>query len=678
MRRADRSRDQVVRLFDRALGFWKRAVAINFKLFLTFFQMILLFRYVYLITYPDAYLEFLSVFSVFSFNLFDLLHLKCVFGHVDFIAQMYTTGFLALCMVLAIVAIMIFERTDQTASATTHERLRLTQRVLNLVVFVTYPFVCSMLFQVHNCRTVDRLAYLHADYSVVCHNAKHRSAVIFSGFVIAVVAIGTPLLYMTLLFPHRDEIRSLMSRSSSNASSRHLRFFFGDYKPQWWYWEAVVCTLKLTITGFAVWFAPGSMFQTVIGMLVLLMYSILLMQCKPYLSPLHNSLAVFQSVAVFLSLLAALLLKIGEVPDVDLGYSSNFVTGALIATAAALLVSTVLSGIRDSQLAIVKVVVSTSETSWPPESKQEYKVGAVVRTKWDGGTAKMAEVVERKGDEYRLRLVHSDGTKTNERDSVPVDDMRGENMGEVQPIMRIVELLCRRRGDMIFGYDWAGSKTADLRDRVACMCRVTETQNGASAGTVGGEIDWGKKDSVADSYWFKGYCDALRGEIKTLSQMPQVKTLRLICIRGGPITQLEEKTIRAVVKETKEDLQTKEVEADTVSRSLPSIFRIICTASRRDARSMLVSAAMRTAQGCSVRSTSTTTMLTCHTSHHSKKCTSNLGRAKQLPRKCIVSFGALVPATRPRLLRARPIHAQMKRRRVRHPLRCLTTRVATQ
>jgi hypothetical protein len=532
-------------LSHRALGFWKRVVAVNFKLFLTFFQMILLFRYVYLITYPDAYLRFLEVFSVFSFDLFDLLHLQCVFGHVNFIARMYTVGTLVLCIELAIAAIVVFQRTNQIASNSTRERLRQTQRVMNFFVFVSYPFVCSMLFQVHNCRTVDTLPYLHADYSIECHTAEHRSASIFSGFLIALVAIGTPFLYMLLLFPHRDEIRSLMGRNKRSATSRHLRFLFSDYRPEWYYWEVVVCTLKLTITGFAVWFAPGTLFQIVIGMLVLFLYSMLLLQCKPYLSPLHNSLAVFQSAAVFLSLLAALLLKIGDIgnmPNVELGYSSNFVTGALISTAAALLISAVLSGIRDSQLAIVKVVVSTSETSWPPQKKDAYKVGAVVRAKWgedkDGKDEfQMANITAVAVGGYSLELAHRSSSGVQELTSVPVSDIEGE----VQHIMRLVERISRTRADFIFGYDWCGSSTSDERDANA---------------------NFSDKAEIKASYWFKGYCDAIRGEIKTLSQMPQVKTLRLICIKGGPITQLEQETILTVVEETTKDLQAKEVNAD--------------------------------------------------------------------------------------------------------------------
>jgi hypothetical protein len=423
-----------------------------------------------------------------------------------------------------------------------------------------------MLFQVHNCRTIDTHSYLHADYSIACHTAEHRSASIFSVFLIALVAIGTPFLYMFLLFPHRDEIRSLMARSKRNAPSCHLRVFFGDYRPEWYYWEVVVCTLKLVITGFAVWFAPGSLFQIVIGMLVIFLYSMLLLQCKPYLSPFHNSLAVFQSAAVFLSLLAALLLKIGDISDVpqaELGYSSNFVTGALISTAAALLISAVLSRIRDSRLATVKVVVSTSERSWPPKKKAAYKVGACVRAKWgqdkDGkDVLQMANVASVAANGYCLELAQRSDSGVQELTSVPVSDIEGE----VQLIMRLVERTSRERADFISGYDWANSTTADSRD--------TRSEGGRAA------VDWGDRQSVEGSYWFKGYCDAIRGEIKALSQMPQVKTLWLICIRGGPITQLEEKTIRTVVKETKEDLQKKEVEADIEVVTLDFSHHVCC------------------------------------------------------------------------------------------------------
>jgi hypothetical protein len=453
------TRQRMGLLSNQLLSYWKRVVGINFKLFLTFIQMILLFRYVYLLTYPESYLKFLGVLSIFGFNLFEMFHLQCLVGNINFLDQMYMVGSLTFCLELAIGA-MLLVQTSKTASASLKARLGQIQGILDILLFVSYPFTSSMLFQVHNCRAIDQVFYLHSDYSVFCDTAEHESAVIFSGFLIAFVALGTPLMYLFRLWPHRDEILSLLDRNKSGAPSRHLRFLWGDYKPRLYYWEAVVCTLKLLLTGFVVWFEPGSLLQIVVGMLLLFLYVILLLQCKPYLSPAHNGLAIFQSSMVFLSLLAALLLKIGASSNTDLGYSSDFVTGALITTAGALVVSTVCSALRDAHLAVVKVVVSVPETSWPPQRKTAYNVGAIVRSGgWSNDKYRNAEVLSNVGDKYTLRQLNGN---RHERQNVPAADIEGE----VHDVMSAVAAICRARADMCFGYDWAGSSTEDERDSV--------------------------------------------------------------------------------------------------------------------------------------------------------------------------------------------------------------------
>ena len=66
-------------------------------------------------------------------------------------------------------------------------------------------------------------------------------------------------------------------------------------------------------------------------------------------------------------------------------------------------------------------------------------------------------------------------------------------------------------------------------------------------------IDWGNGDSVAQSFWFKGYSESVKGEIKVLCQ--QYPRVELVCIQGGLISQLEVNKIRTtLVKEVKRDL----------------------------------------------------------------------------------------------------------------------------
>ena len=92
---------------------------------------------------------------------------------------------------------------------------------------------------------------------------------------------------------------------------------------------------------------------------------------------------------------------------------------------------------------------------------------------------------------------------------------------------------------MVFGYDWAGSSTADKRDEI-------------------NQVDWRSKESVRQSYWFKGYMDSVKAEVKVLCQQHPRSRLRLLCISGGPISQLEVQTIKdSLVEEAEGDLATR-------------------------------------------------------------------------------------------------------------------------
>ena len=99
-----------------------------------------------------------------------------------------------------------------------------------------YPFASSQLFQVFNCVTIDGTRYLQADLAIECANNKQKSAEIFAGFFIVVVAIGTPLLYVRLLLHYRQDILA-----GKQNSSNHLTFLYSDYLSRFFYWEAIVC-----------------------------------------------------------------------------------------------------------------------------------------------------------------------------------------------------------------------------------------------------------------------------------------------------------------------------------------------------------------------------------------------------------------------------------------------------
>jgi hypothetical protein len=111
-----------------------------------------------------------------------------------------------------------------------------------------------------------------------------------------------------------------------------------------------------------------------------------------------------------------------------------------------------------------------------------------------------------------------------------------------EQVMQMVEAVASTRSDLIFGYDWAGSSTADERDLT--------------------DIDWSDGTSVASSFWFKGFCERIKGQILALVQLGY--TIRLICIEGGPISQLEAKTMALLRAQAMTDLRSQGVDLSSV------------------------------------------------------------------------------------------------------------------
>jgi poly [ADP-ribose] polymerase 10/14/15 len=120
-----------------------------------------------------------------------------------------------------------------------------------------------------------------------------------------------------------------------------------------------------------------------------------------------------------------------------------------------------------------------------------------------------------------------------------------------EQVMEYVEAVAKLRDDLIFGYDWAGSSTGEVRDE--------------------GTVDWSDPDSVKHSFWFTSYKGQIKAEVKTLVQLSSVSKLVLLCIEGGPITQLEAATMRQLKDEVSADLRSKNVIANIAVEIVPFV-----------------------------------------------------------------------------------------------------------
>ena len=122
-----------------------------------------------------------------------------------------------------------------------------------------------------------------------------------------------PLAYAWLLYKVRNKL--INSERSELASA--LGFLHEPFKPQYFWWELVLVAQKLIIVGFFVLepFQPGSFIQLMLGMSVVLVFTVVQMQVQPYRSRRDNLLATTCSVSLFSFFLGSVLYRFYELTN---------------------------------------------------------------------------------------------------------------------------------------------------------------------------------------------------------------------------------------------------------------------------------------------------------------------------------------------------------------------------
>jgi hypothetical protein len=162
---------------------------------------------------------------------------------------------------------------------------------------------------------------------------------------------------LLLLFPHRKGFAGQSGRSQVALSDvQVLRFFYMDFKPRYYYWEALECLRKLLLTGVAVMIVPGSLIQLVVSLAVLAVYAVAVAMLQPYRTARDNTLALILYSMLIVTLFIGLLLKVkdgyessGKYED---GFSAAGMTGALVGTVFLVVIAGVGAIVHDTRRAL--------------------------------------------------------------------------------------------------------------------------------------------------------------------------------------------------------------------------------------------------------------------------------------------------------------------------------------
>ena len=72
-----------------------------------------------------------------------------------------------------------------------------------------------------------------------------------------------------------------------------------------------------------------------------------------------------------------------------------------------------------------------------------------------------------------------------------------------------------------------------------------------------GGVNWSDPQSVAGSAWFPKYKTKVMSALSEQAQRNEIKYIEMLAIHGGPVSQLEKRTMPNIIKDAVKDLQVK-------------------------------------------------------------------------------------------------------------------------
>jgi hypothetical protein len=137
-----------------------------------------------------------------------------------------------------------------------------------------------------------------------------------------------------------------------------LKFFYIDYKTEYFYWDVLECMRKLLLTGIAVLFVPGSMIQAAGSVAVIGIYTVAIASLKPYEKARDNTLAIIlysmQGTTMFVGLLLKMKDGYESSGKYDDGFSTDSMVAVLISTIIIVMISAIGGIVNDLWLAYLK------------------------------------------------------------------------------------------------------------------------------------------------------------------------------------------------------------------------------------------------------------------------------------------------------------------------------------
>ena len=151
-------------------------------------------------------------------------------------------------------------------------------RTLTVIIFFIHPTITSQALEAYHCFPIHSLGteHLYRDVTVRCDSSQHASTQHLAAASLALFSVAVPL----SVFIAEGVIRY---RDGLVVEHKMFTFLSTQYRPKRFYWELLIMARKVAIVAIAVFAANEPLFQSVLGLLLLVASLALHSSMRPFL-----------------------------------------------------------------------------------------------------------------------------------------------------------------------------------------------------------------------------------------------------------------------------------------------------------------------------------------------------------------------------------------------------------
>ena len=185
-----------------------------------------------------------------------------------------------------------------------------TVKLLIFIMLLLYPGIANRSFSMWRCQVVngiDGRMILASDWNFYCHEGLHAERLFIGMACLIVYVLGTPLFIFGILFKNRKHLWDLNSPKHAGVKTE-LGGLYQQYEPKFWWFELVVISNKMMMTGGLSVVEPGSPVQLVLALLTMQSLLLITLKLGPFESFMDDVVAFLSSMALSLTTLGGLAL----------------------------------------------------------------------------------------------------------------------------------------------------------------------------------------------------------------------------------------------------------------------------------------------------------------------------------------------------------------------------------